>query len=338
VNFPRKALHTLLALSIASVALLATAAPAHAHTPTVSADCAQLSVSLDSYRAGGHHGGSSPNSVTISVDGTVVVAERFGRSFARTVAFADAAVAHPWSVVVDAVDNEFDRTFSGTSTPCLPVIVLDAAAAVTVSEPSCSAPATLTLGAISNATWSTPSATTGPAAYSVTATATAGHALDDKATTRVFSGTLAGRLDGTLPPCTIAPPVPQPPAQPPVQPPVQPSALIEFSTSETVDCAAREIVTTTTTTTTGTVLDATGLAWVASTPVVTVSRTTRAIEPDQCPVAAVVAVPSEPSALARTGVDDPAPLLWLAAVFGLAGAGLIARKQVRVRAQVRVES
>lgn len=325
MNFPRKALHTLLALSIASVAVLTTAIPAQAHTPTVVADCAQLSVKLDSYRSGGHHGSGAPNSVTITVDGAVVASERFGRSFARTVAFTNPAVAHPWSVVVDAVDNEFDRTFSGTSTPCVPVIVLDAAAAVTLGEPSCTTPATLTLGTITNATWSTPTATTGPADYSVTATANPGHAFADAMTTRVFSGTLAGPLDGGQPPCVTLPPVPQPP----VQPPAQPQALIVFSSEESVDCAAREIVTTTTTTTTGTVLDATGLVWVPGTPVTKVTRTTRALEPGQCPVAAVVPVSSEPAALARTGVDDPAPLLWLAALFAAAGAALIVRKRAR---------
>ena len=325
MKIPRKALHTLLALSIASVALIATAAPAQAHTPAVSADCAQLSVRLDSYRGGGHHGGGDPNSVAVSIDGAPVLNQRFGRSFAQTFAFANSAVAHPWSVVVDAVDNEFDRTFTGTSVPCAPAVVADAAAAVTVSEPSCVAPAILTLGAITNATWSKPTATRGPASYSVTAIANAGHVFADKATTRVFSGILAGPLDASKTPCVTTPPV----VNPPPQPPVQPQAQIVMTTEEAVDCAAREIVTTTTITTTGTKLDASGQNWIPAEPVVKVSRSTRAVEPGQCPDAAVVVVPSAPAALARTGVDDPAPLLWLAALFAAAGVALIARRRVR---------
>ena len=81
----------------------------------------------------------------------------------------------------------------------------DATAAVSTTPATCSTPETLVLGAIANATWGTPTRTTGPGSYSVTATATAGHAFSNGSTTKVFGGTLADVLSPTSAGCTPPP-------------------------------------------------------------------------------------------------------------------------------------
>jgi hypothetical protein len=80
----------------------------------------------------------------------------------------------------------------------------DAAAEVHTTDATCSTAQTLVLGTITNATWGTPTRTTGPGSYSVTATAVDGHRFADGSKTKVFTGTLSGVLSSTSPTC--APP------------------------------------------------------------------------------------------------------------------------------------
>jgi hypothetical protein len=70
----------------------------------------------------------------------------------------------------------------------------EAAAAVTVTQPTCAAPATATPGAAQNASWNSTATTSGPGNYGYTATATSGHEFSDGATSKSFSGQLAGPI------------------------------------------------------------------------------------------------------------------------------------------------
>ncbi|WP_251152961.1 hypothetical protein [Cellulosimicrobium sp. Marseille-Q4280] len=94
--------------------LVATAAPASAHTPDVRADCESLDVRLWAYAKKG-------NEVTVVVDGTTVAEERFGRSYEASFEL-DPTVDHSWSISVDASDDSrFDWSDEGTTTACAPV-------------------------------------------------------------------------------------------------------------------------------------------------------------------------------------------------------------------------
>lgn len=79
----------------------------------------------------------------------------------------------------------------------------DAAAALTTTQPSCSAPGALVLGEISNATWPSPA----PTDFPVVATVVPGHlfpageGVSDDGTTKTFTGTLGAQLDPDAPPC-----------------------------------------------------------------------------------------------------------------------------------------
>ncbi len=76
----------------------------------------------------------------------------------------------------------------------------DAAASVTVIPPTCSAAAQLVLNTPTFATWGAVSG-----AYSVTATAVAGHTFPGGTTTKTFTGTLAAKLAPTDPLCATPP-------------------------------------------------------------------------------------------------------------------------------------
>ena len=92
---------------------VATAAPASAHTPVVTADCESLDVGLWAYA---HKG----NKVTVVVDGATVAEERFGRSFQRSFEL-DPSTDHTWSVTVKASDNRrYDWSDDGSTTACTP--------------------------------------------------------------------------------------------------------------------------------------------------------------------------------------------------------------------------
>lgn len=180
-----------------------------AHTPAVLANCSTLTVSLKSYET--RNDNPKPNSITVTVDDTVIAQESFGNSYAKNFAFNDQTKAHSWKVVIDALGTSFDRTDRGTSTPCTPPTPTPtpqaATAALSVTPASCTTGETLVLGTVTNARWETPTATTGPAAYSVTARADDGARFDDGHRSKSFSGNLAGPLDPTKAPCYVPPPV-----------------------------------------------------------------------------------------------------------------------------------
>ena len=346
VKFPRPLAAALAVAALSMSGVIALAAPAAAHTPQVSATCSDLSVRLDSYEEGRGQYDRTPNKVTITVDTATLVTENFGRSFYRDVSLGDKTLAHAWTVVIDAVGTGYDRTFSGTSTPCAPPPpIADAAASVSITEPTCTDGAKLVLGVATNATWSTPTATTGPASYSVTANALNGHVFADTTQSQTFTGQLNGKLDPTKPPC-YTPPV-EPPVDPPVDPPMpeQPEPVVTVDVDEVAHCDTDEIVTTTTTTTVDTVPNPDGTpTWVSTTPVVVVTSTTRAAEDQECPdpdftdgdggggdgggSGGTPEFTADGDTLAVTGVDMGwAP--WFAGFLALAGAALLAYPRLR---------
>ncbi|GAA1402783.1 hypothetical protein [Oerskovia paurometabola] len=92
--------------------LVATAAPASAHTPRVTADCAGLEVRLTQYS-------DKANSVVVKVDGKVVKDESFKRSWSTSYAFPDTSVGHSWELSVKASDGkQFDFSDDGATPPC----------------------------------------------------------------------------------------------------------------------------------------------------------------------------------------------------------------------------
>ena len=284
--------HRLASLALAATLLgtalvAAVAAPAVAHTPSASATCTTLTVSLQSYNSSRDK--PKPNTVSISIDGSPVDSQSFGKSFAHDYPLGDSTRAHTWRVVIDAVDNGYDRTFDGTSKPCPAPLPKDAAASVHTTPPTCAAAGTLVLDSPVNATWSTPTGATGPSQYSVTATATRGHLFDDGTTSRVFTGSLPAALDAsseackpTTPPVVVPPPVIVTP--PPVVTPPKPAPLAVSGRVVTVDCVAKIVTTTTTTTTRDWVLDADGVTWVQSPPVVTTVDSTKPATDTSCPI------------------------------------------------------
>ncbi|MCA5894126.1 hypothetical protein LEP48_12325 [Isoptericola sp. NEAU-Y5] len=91
--------------------LVATAAPASAHTPDASATCTTLSVNLGAYRGA---------TVTVTVDGSAVATEQFDRNWSKSFPL-DGSTSHTWSIDVDAHDSSsYDWQDSGTTEPCLP--------------------------------------------------------------------------------------------------------------------------------------------------------------------------------------------------------------------------
>lgn len=285
-RFTRLARLALVSTLVSAGVLAAVASPSAAHTPSVSATCSTLSVSLQSYVSSA--GSPRPNKVTVSIDSSTAVSEWFGSSFARDFSLGDSARAHTWRVVVDAVDNGYDRTFDGTTTPCAPPAVKDSTATLHTTPATCTAGGALVLDSAVNATWSTPTGTQGPATYSVTATATRGHLFDDGKSTRVFTGSLPGALDAASAACALPTgPVVVPPRTPPRPPvhvtPPKPAILQASSRVETVDCESGMLTTTTTKTTTDWVLNAAGTTWVPGTPTETSTTSRRPLPPESCP-------------------------------------------------------
>ncbi|MCK9794197.1 LPXTG cell wall anchor domain-containing protein [Isoptericola sp. 4D.3] len=91
--------------------LVATAAPASAHTPRVEDTCSSLEVNLTQYNGAG---------VTVTIDGKNVADENFRRSWQHTFQL-DGKSGHTWTVDVDAHDgNQFDWSDSGRTEPCTP--------------------------------------------------------------------------------------------------------------------------------------------------------------------------------------------------------------------------
>lgn len=93
--------------------LVATAAPASAHTPVVVADCDSLDVDLSYYAKSG-------NRVTVVVDGKTLADDEFGDRYKKSFEL-DGSADHAWSVSVDASDkNRYDWSDEGTTTACPP--------------------------------------------------------------------------------------------------------------------------------------------------------------------------------------------------------------------------
>jgi len=85
--------------------LVATAAPASAHTPDVSATCTELSVNLSQYSARG----TKDNTVTVTVDGQQVDRQTFPGSFTGTYPVPDPTRATSWEVSIEAWDDPHGR-------------------------------------------------------------------------------------------------------------------------------------------------------------------------------------------------------------------------------------
>jgi hypothetical protein len=283
-----------LGLSLAGAGMIAAPA-AVAHTPAVSVDCDTLSVELTAYDSSGTD--STPNTVTVSIDGTKADSEQFGREFSRAYLLGDNTRSHSYEVVVDAEGTAYDKHFIGSSNPCpAPAPVKDAAAAVAVTPATCDSPGRLVLGDAVNAVWDSTSAVVGPADYSVTATARKGHVFPDGKTTAVFTGTVQGLLDQAKAPCATPTPTPEKP---------EPSTAI--TTAEFIDCTLDEVQTTTTTTTTGHVLNEAGTGWTAAAPVVVTKRSTKPATDQACPVEAAPELPAAevPAPVATKAVAVP---------------------------------
>lgn len=103
-------------LALAAGLAVTTAAPASAHTPTVSSTCSTLKVDLRWYGAG------KSNYVTVTIDGEVVEDHtKFGDSFFEQYT-VDTTSSHSWKVEIDAQDAGYDRleanALTGTWIPC----------------------------------------------------------------------------------------------------------------------------------------------------------------------------------------------------------------------------
>ncbi|WP_308215086.1 LPXTG cell wall anchor domain-containing protein [Okibacterium sp. HSC-33S16] len=302
--------------------LLATAAPASAHAPEVDASCEGISVNFENYSTTTED--SNPNLVSVSIDDIEVAAERFGESFRDTYAFDSTTVGHTYSIIVDAVGTTYDRTFDGTTDPCPAASVpADAVAEVSVRPPTCDAPARLVLGAVTNATWSTPTAEVGPGTYSVIATADDGHTFANGEKTLTFTSTLAGtltRVDDGCTPSVVVPPKPAP--------------VVTSIPVEEKDCSSTSIATTTTTVSTDWILDTSSNVWTPEAPASTTTTAVRAATPVECPVAVT---PPTPSATDSSPVADVLPSTgtnnaWMFAVAGgllLMGGALVAVRRLR---------
>jgi hypothetical protein len=336
---------------LAGASVVASSAPASAHAPAASSTCSTLTVNLKNYSVG--DGGTKINTVRVEVDKKVVAQADFGASFAATYPLGDTTVAHDYVVTIDAAGTKYDRAFSGTSVPCVAATTPDANAALAVVPAACDVDGSLVLGEVKHATWGTPSAVTGPAPYSVTATAVAGHTFADGNRTKTFTGTLEGALDTNAPPCA-----------PVVVVPDRPLPVKKVVDTTAVDCDSASQTTTTTTTTSDWALDTASNTWMPTPPVVTTTAVTVAVMPAACasevpptttpptstppgstPPASTPPTPVTPSdvttravpveALAYTGSDAGA-VVPIAGGLLLAGAALmIARRITATRATAR---
>jgi hypothetical protein len=175
---------------------------ANAHTPTVQASCTTLSVNLTNYNGDQ----SQHNSVTVTIDGTVVGSNtNFGTTFTQSYTFSDQTVAHTWQVDYTAWDDPsgshgWTGSQSGTTTPC---VAKDASASISFTGPGCDSAQVLVLGPTANASWGDVTYSgTDNRDFSVTATATGNHRFANGDTTKLFTGTLLAAIGGcTPPPC-----------------------------------------------------------------------------------------------------------------------------------------
>lgn len=103
------------AVTGATALLLAgiSAAPASAHTPSWSVDCATVSVELTNYSA------DVANTVTIEADGKKLFAEEFRRDFHKKVELPAPSADMTVRLIIDAGDDDrFSRDESKTSPVC----------------------------------------------------------------------------------------------------------------------------------------------------------------------------------------------------------------------------
>lgn len=314
-----------------ALVLLTGTAPASAHTPQVDPTCTGVTVTLANYAETAEE--PTPNALTVTVDGEEVENVTFGATFSGQFDFADTTIGHDYTVTVDAPGTTYDRYFEGTTEACVaPPVPADAAAAVHIVPPSCDVPARLVLDEAVHATWSTPTAVTGPADYSVVATADAGHVFATGEKIATFTGRLDGQLDSVEAGCATSPETTPP----------KPEPVVTSESVDDEDCTTDTITTTTTTVSTGWVLDEASNTWLATQPVTTVTTADRESNEQECPTPAgtnaggVVELPSTPadtnagvvSELPSTGADSG----WLFAVAGTllaAGAALVLVRRTR---------
>lgn len=297
----------------AALVLLAGTAPASAHTPEVDPTCTGVTVTLANYAETTAE--PTSNALIVTVDGAEVENVTFGATFSGQYDFADTTVGHAYTVTVDAPGTTYDRFFEGTTEACVaPPVPADAAAAVHVEPPSCDVPARLVLDEAVHATWSTPTAVTGPADYSVVATAVAGHVFADGTTTATFTGRLDGQLDSVEAGCATSPETVPP----------KPEPQVTSDSVEAEDCTTDTITTTTTTVSTGWELDDASNTWLPAPPVTTVTTADRESTQQECPtpVGTQTSVVDE---LPSTGADNG----WLIAVAGTLLAAGVALMLVR---------
>lgn len=87
------------------------AAPASAHTPTISADCGGVHVSATAYDA------TLPNRWSVTIDGATQ-SGTFGDSFDQTFPVPQDGSTVPWSAFVEAADGTYHGEDAGTVGPC----------------------------------------------------------------------------------------------------------------------------------------------------------------------------------------------------------------------------
>lgn len=89
--------------------MIASAAPASAHTPNVTADCGAVNVDLRQY---------SGADLTVVIDGVEVETLTFDREFVKSYEISRTA-NHEWSIDVQAHDNDrYDYQQAGSTTAC----------------------------------------------------------------------------------------------------------------------------------------------------------------------------------------------------------------------------
>ena len=114
------------------------AAPAQAHTPTVSSTCSALTVDLKYYATSS----SNNNTVTVWIDNAVQTDITFQSTYNAVYNFANSTAVHTWRVKVFAFDSSaYSFDTSGSSTPCV------VATTPTFNPPTCTGPGTSSTGA-----------------------------------------------------------------------------------------------------------------------------------------------------------------------------------------------
>lgn len=104
----------LLAAIVAGGALVAFAAPASAHTPTITSTCTTVTVDLDQYEPG--------STVTVQIGSSTPKTSVFGEAHYRATVALDPSRTYQVTVDnrADGVHDEWDRTWSSTAPPCVP--------------------------------------------------------------------------------------------------------------------------------------------------------------------------------------------------------------------------